>query len=179
VLTVMDHNLEISSPQYKPGSKSSTLFQFIKYTLMSLVTTLVDMGGFALLNYWVFTGFRQVAFRWWLFDYRVENGGLSAFLALVISFAISQTVNFFIQRKVTFGANNNKLYSAIIYAVMVVSVYFFTLWLPTLFIEWLYVAIGENWGGIITKMVCMTVSFLIQFPMNKWVIMRKDAKPKG
>jgi putative flippase GtrA len=150
------------------------VWQFIKYTLMSLITTVVDMGVFALLNYWVFAGVKQVAFRWWLFDYRVENGGLCAFLALVISFAASQTVNFFLQRKVTFGATNNKLYSAMMYAVMVVSVYFFTLWLPTLFIEPLYAAIGENWGGIITKMVCMTISFLIQFPMNKWVIMKKN-----
>lgn len=154
--------------------KHQTLWEYIKFTLMSMVTTVVDLGGFALLNYWLLTGYRAVDFSWWLFDYRVENGGLSAFLALVISFTISQTVNFFLQRRVTFKATNNKLYSAVMYAIMVIAVYFLILWLPTLFIEPLYARVGENWGGIITKVICMTVSFFIQFPMNKWVVMRKD-----
>jgi len=153
--------------------KHQTLWEYIKFTAMSVVTTIVDLGVFALLNYWLLAAYKQIAFSWWLFDYRVENGGLTAFLSLLISFTISQTVNFFLQRKVTFGATNNKVYSAIMYTIMVVAVYFLTLWLPTLFIEPLYAAIGENWGGIITKMICMTVSFVIQFPMNKWVIMRK------
>ncbi len=153
--------------------KHQTLWEYIKFTLMSLVTTIVDLGGFALLNYWLFANYRDIDFSWWLFDYRVQNGGLCAFLSLVISFAVSQTVNFILQRKVTFKATNNKLYSAVMYAIMVIAVYFLTLWLPTLFIEPLYAAVGENWGGIITKIICMTVSFLIQFPMNKWVIMRQ------
>jgi putative flippase GtrA len=155
------------------SKKNQTLWEFIKFTMMSLVTTIVDMGVFALLNYWLFVGYKDTSFNWWLFNYRVENGGLTAFLSLLVSFAISQTVNFILQRKVTFGATNNKVYSAIMYAIMVIAVYFFILWLPTLFIEPLYAAIGENWGGIITKMVSMNISFLIQFPMNKWVIMKK------
>jgi len=154
--------------------KNQTLWEFIKFTLMSLVTTIVDLGVFALLNYWLFAGYRTVGFSWWLFDYRVENGGLCAFLSLLVSFAVSQTVNFILQRKVTFGATNNKLYSAAMYAIMVITVYFFTLWLPTLFIAPLYATIGANWGGIITKLICMAISFIIQFPMNKWVIMKKD-----
>jgi len=153
--------------------KNQTLWEIIKFTLMSLVTTIVDMGVFALLNYWLFVVYKDTSFNWWLFNYRVDNGGLTAFLSLLVSFAVSQMVNFILQRKVTFGATNNKLYSAIMYAIMVIGVYFFILWLPTLFIQPLYAAIGENWGGIITKMVSMTISFLIQFPMNKWVIMKK------
>lgn len=163
---------ETEAPQ-KILPKNQTLWEFIKFTLMSLVTTVVDLGVFALLNFWVFAAYKGVSFNWWLFDYRVENGGLCAFLSLAVSFAISQTVNFFIQRKVTFGATNNKCYSAIMYTLMVIAVYFLTLWLPTLFIEPLYAAVGENWGGIITKNIAMTLSFAIQFPMNKWVIMKK------
>lgn len=161
------------------AQKNQTLWEFIKFTLMSIVTTFVDMGVFALLNYWLLVEYKNTGFTWWLFNYRVENGGLTAFLSLLVSFAVSQTGNFILQRKVTFGATNNKLYSAIMYAIMVIAVYFFILWLPTLFIEPLYAAIGENWGGIITKMVSMTISFLIQFPMNKWVIMKKGKTGDG
>ena len=69
--------------------KNQTLWEFIKFTLMSGVTTIVDMGVFALLNYWLFAGYKTVGFSWWLFNYRVENGGLTAlFLASLLSRSI-------------------------------------------------------------------------------------------
>ncbi len=149
-----------------------TFWQFILFLLMSLVTTVVDLGTFALLNYVVFVSLKTQPFQWFLFDYSVLNGGLCAFLSFAISFMISQTFNFFIQRKVTFGANNRVVYSAIMYAIMVIGVFFFQLWIPTLVRDSLASLVGENWADFIIKNVNMTVSFLIQFPMNKWVIMR-------
>jgi putative flippase GtrA len=156
----------------KNGPPKKTFWQFVIFLLMSLLTTVVDLGSFALLNYVLFVSLKNIPFHWFLFDYSVVNGGLCAFLAFAVSFLLSQTFNFFIQRKVTFGANNRVLYSAIMYTVMVLGVFFFQLWIPTLvrdpFASW----VGENWADFIIKNVNMTVSFLIQFPMNKWVIMR-------
>ncbi len=149
-----------------------TFWQFILFFLMSLVTTVVDLGTFSLLNYVVFVSLKTQAFQWFLFDYSILNGGLCAFLSFAISFMISQTFNFFIQRKVTFGANNRVAYSAIMYAIMVIGVFFFQLWIPTLVRDPLVSMVGENWADFIIKNMNMTVSFLIQFPMNKWVIMR-------
>ena len=157
-------------------TRKKTWFQFVLFTLMSLLTTLVDLGTFALLNYLVFASLASIDFQWWLFNYSVANGGLTAFLAFALSFVISQTVNFFLQRKVTFQATNNVLLSGLLYAAMVLMVFFLQLWVPTLVRAPLAQAIGEGWADLIVKNVNMTVSFLIQFPVSKYIIMRVGTK---
>ena len=155
--------------------RHETAWQFVMFMLMSCITTVVDLGSFALFNFWIFTPFRDRSFLWWLIDYSVESGGMTAFLAFACSFAISQTFNFFLQRKTTFKANNNVLRSAVMYAVMVILVYFLQLYLPTLIRAPIAGVLGATLGDIIVKMINMTVSMLIQFPANKWLIMRKTS----
>ena len=162
--------------------KNQTLWEMLVFWLMGGITTVVDLGIFAVCNYWLFAAYRDVGVSWWVFDYRVENGGLCALISLATSFALSQAVNFVIQRKATFSATNNVLYSAIVYAVMVVGVYFFMLWLPTVISEPIFGWLGAGVGAIVVKLLCQFASFLIEFPISKWVIMRKkpdDAKPSG
>ncbi len=146
------------------------------FNLMSGITTVVDFSTFALFNYWAFTSLRSQAFSWWIINYSIEDGGLCAFLAFALSFAISQTFNFFLQRKTTFKANNNVLYSAVMYAVMVIGVYFFQVWVPSLIQAGIASVLGTTLGAMVVKMINMTVSMLIQFPMNKWVIMRNSMR---
>lgn len=166
------------SNQLKHNKK--TLWQFIMFTLLSLLTTLVDLGSFSLLNYVLLVSLKTTPFHFFIFNYDVLAGGLCAFLAFAISFILSQTFNFFIQRKVTFSANNNLLYSGIMYGLMVLTVFFIQLWIPQLLREWLSGLTTDNWADFILKNMNMTLSFLIQFPMNKYVIMRQkkhDIKP--
>jgi len=153
-----------------------TTWQFVMFLLMSCVTTVVDLGSFALFNFWIFVPYREQVFSWWLIDYSPENGGLTAFLAFASSFTISQTFNFILQRKATFKANNNVAKSAVMYAVMVILVYFLQLYLPTLIRAPIVTVFGLAFGDILVKMVNMTVSFLIQFPANKWLIMRRNKR---
>ena len=151
-----------------------TLWELVVFYLMGGIVMVVDLGAFALFNYLLFTKLRGVAVQWWLFDYTVDNGGLCALLSLACSFALSQTVNFFLQRKVTFGATSNVLYSAVMYAVMVIGVYFLILWLPTFFYAPVCRLLGDGLGSFVVKLATEFISALIQFPMNKWVIMRSD-----
>jgi len=153
--------------------KHETAWQFVMFMLMSCITTVVDLGSFAVFNFWVFVPLRGQSFSWWLIDYSVENGGMTALLAFACSFAISQTFNFFLQRKATFKANNNVARSAAMYAVMVILVYFLQLYLPTLIRVPIVGVFGLTFGDLLVKLINMTVSFLIQFPANKWVIMRR------
>lgn len=154
--------------------KARTLWELFTFWLMGGVAGLIDLAVFAVCNYWVFAGLRGVDARFWLLDYGAENGGLCALLSFAVSFAVSQAANFFIQRKATFGATNNVLISALEYAAMVVAVYILILWLPTFIGAPIYRALGENLGAIAVKLVSQFVSFLIQFPINKWVIMRRE-----
>ena len=156
--------------------QGKTLWQLVMFFLMSGVTTLVDLAVFALCNYLVFAKYSDRAFVWGPFQYDLAAGGLCAFLSFAVSFAISQTVNFFLQRKATFGATNNVLRSAIMYAFMVVLVYLFVLWLPSLIAEPIYALLGAGIGPLAVKVIGQLCSALIQFPINKFVIMRNDGK---
>ena len=149
------------------------LWQFLLFMLMSGITTLVDLGTFALFNFWLLKPYSATPFFWGPFRYGVESGGLTAFGAFAASFAVSQTFNFFLQRKTTFQANNNALISAIFYVIMVVGVYFLQLFLPTLLRAPLAALIGATFADLAMKLINMSVSMLIQFPLNKYVIMRK------
>ena len=153
-------------------ARGKTWFQLVLFTLLSMVTTVVDLGTFALFNYLVFTAYRNIPFQWWLLDYSVPNGGFTAFLSFALSFAISQTFNFFIQRKVTFRAKNNLLLSGTLYAIMVLIVFSLQLWMPTVLRAPLSGLVGVGWADFIVKNVNMTISFLIQFPVSKYIIMR-------
>jgi len=153
--------------------RHEALWQFIMFALVGCITSVVDLGSFALFNFWIFTPYRQQAFSWWLIDYSLENGGKTAFLAFACSNAISQTFNFFMQRKATFKATNNVAKSAVMYVIMVALVYVLQLYLPTLIRVPVVGLFGEVFGDILVKMSTMTLSFLITFPINKWVIMRK------
>ena len=153
--------------------KHETAWQFIMFILMSCITTVVDLGSFALFNFYVFVPFRDSSFSWWIIDYSVANGGQTAFFAFACSFALSQSFNFILQRKTTFKANNNVVASAFMYAAMVIIVYFLQLYIPTLLRVPIVTVLGATLGDLLVKMINMTISMLIQFPVNKWVIMRR------
>jgi len=167
----LEENRREGFTQWK--KQHETAWQFIMFVLMSCITTVVDLGSFSLFNFWIFTPFRDRSFSWWLIDYTVENGGQTALFAFAGSFAISQTFNFFLQRKTTFKANNNVARSAVMYAIMVVFVYFLQLYIPTLIRVPIVGLLGKTLGDILVKMANMTMSMLIQFPANKWLIMRR------
>jgi putative flippase GtrA len=155
------------------GEHHETAWQFILYMLMGCFTTAVDFGSFALFNFWLFTAYRNQPFSWWLIDYPVENGGLAAFLAFACSCTISETFNFIVQRKTTFKANNNIAKSAVMYAIMIILIYFLQLYLPTLTRAPIVAVLGATLGDILAKTINMTTTMLISFPINKWLIMRK------
>lgn len=155
------------------------LWQFVLFVLMSGITTLVDLGTFALFNFWLLAPYRATPFFWGPFRYGAESGGFTAFGAFAVSFAVSQTFNFFLQRKATFRANNNAAVSALLYATMVIGVYFLQLYLPTLLRAPLAAGIGAALGDLVMKLINMTVSMLIQFPLNKYVIMRSGTSSQA
>ncbi|MDP3130367.1 MAG: GtrA family protein [Bacillota bacterium] len=157
-------------------AKHAGLWQFVMFTLMSMITTVVDLGSFALFHFLVFAGLRDRPFAWWIIAYGVDDGGLGAFLAFALSFAISQTFNFFLQRKTTFKADNNVLWSGIMYAVMVIAVYLLQILVPSWILAPIAGVFGIAFGAILVKFINMTLSMLIQFPMNKYIIMRASIR---
>jgi len=157
----------------------ATFCQFIKYALLSCITTVVELGSLMICNFWVFTSFKNKEFSWWLIDYSVENGGMTALMAFAVSFALSQIFNFFLHRKATFKANNNLAMSAVMYAFIVIIVYIVQLYVPTIIRAYMVHYLGAFAGDLLTKIISMTSSMLIQFPANKFLIMHRLEKKES
>ncbi len=155
-------------------SKNTGFWELIKFTSVSLLTSLVEISTFSLFNYLIFTSLSNIEFKFGLLDYSISNGGLCAFLSFGLSYLLAQIFNFIVQRKATFKANNRVLYSAIMYTVMILVIFVLQLWIPTLIHVPIARVVGDNWADMIIKNLLMFLSFVIQFPMNKWVIMKKS-----
>ena len=149
------------------------LWQFVSYALVGLFISATEFVSFIILNFVVFIRFSDRPFSWWLFDYAVEDGGLKSFLSYAVTFAISQTINFIVQRKKTFKANNNVAKSAAMYVVMVIVLYCMQVYLPTVIRTPIARVFGEALGDILALAASMFCAMLIQFPLSKWVIMRR------
>lgn len=153
--------------------KHETLAQAILFMLLSLVATGVDFLVFNLLNGWLFVPLSDRAFSWWIVSYPVASGGLAAFLATVCAYFCSQVVNFFIHRKATFQATNNPVGSAVLYLIMIVITWFVQILMGGVFLGWFAPAVGIFWAGNLSRFANNFLTMLIQFPLNKFVIMRK------
>lgn len=170
----------VFSPLFFPGfilnifvfMAGKNFFQFVKFMLLGLVGTVVEFIVFGLCNFLVFRKFASTAFSWFVFDYPVSSGGLCAFLAIAVSFACSQTANFIVQRRYTFKSSSAVASSAPMYAVMVCILYLYVLWLPSVIGNAVYGALGTVWGAYAVKIISQFTSALIQFPLNKFLIMR-------
>jgi len=149
-------------------------YQFVTFILMSCITSVVEYATFALGAFLLFKTFQNQPFSWWLIHYPVESGGLGSFLAFATSYIIAQVFNFVIQRKTTFKATNHVLKSAIQYGLMVMGIYVLQLVIPPLILDDVTSWFGYEIGSIIVKSLMMTMATLIQYPLNKWVIMKRS-----
>lgn len=147
-------------------------WQFVKFLLLGLIATVVELGVFAICNYSVFKGFSNRPFSWFLFSYPISEGGLCSFLSLVVSFTAAQITNFIVQRKYTFKSTNNVVLSSIMYLVMVVACYIYILWLPSIISSLFYDLLGSDLGALAVKLISQFTCALIQFPLNKFLVMR-------
>ncbi len=152
--------------------KHADLYQLLKFLVLGLIASVVEFLVFALCNYVLFKGVGSSPVVWFIFNYTSANGGLCAFLSMAISYAAAQITNFIVQRKYTFKAKNNALLSAFLYTLMVLGTYVFVMWLPSLIGPGIYSALGSGAGAIVVKIICQTSSALIQYPLNKFVVMK-------
>ena len=152
--------------------KNSTGRQAILFFVLSLIGSVVEIAVFAAGNFFLFKGLSDRPFQWFLFSYSVAEGGLCTFVARAVSFACAQTTNFLIHRKVTFKSSSNVAFSAVMYAVMVILCYIYVLWLPSVLTTTFVGLFGKAVGPVAVVIFSQFTSALIQFPINKFLIMR-------
>lgn len=120
---------------------------------------------------------------YYVFDYAAGTiasgggGGLAYFLAVEITMAIAQVINFFTQRKVTFKSEGNVWKAAAWYVLAYVIITIGAAALQGLYKVPVYTflmnALGAGTGTVVADVVTMlincAISFWVFYPIMKWI----------
>lgn len=112
------------------------------------------------------------------------GGGLAYFLAVEITMGIAQVINFFLQRNVTFKANNSAAKAAMWYVIAYIIITIGAAALQGLYKAPVYHFFmnglklgggGETIADVITMLINSAISFWVFFPIFK-IIFKNDGK---
>lgn len=158
--------------------KHAELWKFVKFTFTGASTSVLELGVFMFLQYVVFKSlnvtpvtdnavlnFLGIEYKGYLYSYAVSA---------IIGYAAAYIMN----RKLTFKADANPVFSTVVYAIMVACTIAFNTW----FGAFLGTVIKNNgWDNALvqalTKLVVMTVPTIWTYPLNRFVIHRRK-KPQ-
>lgn len=166
---------KIDSAAETKGNKIVTVWQFVKFLVVSLLATAVQ---FILLN--TLNLIPQISelydkeFSFWVFVYPVSIGGLGYFIASNTANIAAQIVAFFVNREKTFNSSANIALTLPIYIIFTVALIVFSAWLNPfskgLLIEW---GLSEALSKNIATMICSSVQFFLYFPVDKILFKKK------
>lgn len=167
---------DIDNAAEQKGSVLVTIWQFVKFIVVSLLAMIVQ---FALLNTLQLIPAIQelytVEFSWWVFVYPVAVGGLGYFIVSNVANIIAQIVAFFVNKEKTFNSGANVAVALPIYIIFTIALILFSAWLnPTLkeiFVgfEWCNETLAKN----IATMICSALQFFLYFPVDKILFHKK------
>lgn len=149
------------------------LWEFIKFNILSNIATITNFAVLWLGSSFLFKAFSDRAFDWFIFHYPVKNGGLTGFLSFLLAYVAAQVVNYIVQRKLVFGAENDISKTIHWYILTVVVAGILSIVLPpyttALFQEWgMSLGLAQtaaNWVNIFVQVA-------VNYPMMKFVIMK-------
>ncbi|MBP3951704.1 hypothetical protein [Bacillus suaedae] len=166
-------------------------------TVLQLVLMPVFKGIFAQTSL-VTTSFQVLQFGqnfdgspYYVFDYAAGalsaggGGGLAYFLAVQITIAIAQTVNFFAQRSITFKSNSNIWKAAFWYVIAYIIItigaaaaqgFYKTPIYDLLMNTWGMGAVGETTADIITMIINSAISFWVFYPIFKIIFKQENTQ---
>lgn len=130
--------------------------------------------------------------QYFIFDYAsgplpAGGGGLAYFLAVQVTLAIAQVINFFLQRNVTFRSNTSAWRAAFWYVLAFIIITFGAAALQGLYKAPIYELLISTWdlgsaGGVIADFVTViintAISFWVFFPIFR-IIFRRVPEDAG
>lgn len=167
---------DIDKAAEEKGSFLVTLWQFVKFIVVSLLAMIVQFVLLNTLN--LIPAIKDLYtqdFSWWVFVYPVAVGGLGYFIVSNVANIVAQIVAFFVNKEKTFNSSANVAVTLPIYIVFTIALIFFSAWLnPTLkgvFVnfDWCNEALAKN----IATMICSAVQFFLYFPVDKILFHKK------
>lgn len=165
---------DIDKAAASKGKGIETLWQFIKFIVVSLGAFVIQTFLPILLKLPMTEAFKLQAFDWGLFKSTAEVG-LGIFLAANISNVIAQIVSFFINRDKTFNSDANIAVTLPIYIVFTIALICFSAWLSPTLITFLMKYMGESTAVAISGAICGAIQFFLYFPVDKLLFHKKKA----
>lgn len=177
-----------------------TLAQLIVFAGLNVGITVLQLVMMPVFK-WIFgmtelvdTGFRAfpIGSEYFIFDYAAGalpegGGGLAYFLAVQVTLAIAQVINFFAQRNITFKSNTNPWWAALWYTLAYVVITFGAAALQgfykapvyeLLITTWGMGAAGEATADVVTMLINALISCAVFFPIFKLIFRRTDVAVK-
>lgn len=182
--------------------KHPNLAQFLVFFILSNGVTVLQLVLMPLFKHWFgFTELVNTDFqifnvgrnldgsKYFIFDYasgtisQGGGGGLAYFLAVQITLAIAQIINFFAQRNITFKSNTNPWVAAMWYFIAYVAITLIAAALQgwykvpiynLLMNTWGWGSVGETAADVITMIINSAISFWVFFPIFKIIFKQKN-----
>lgn len=164
-------------------AKHKGIWQLIKFTLFSSIAGLTEGITNLLLDTLILKSLNDIPVDRWIFHYDGDGvTGLGTMIAFLLSALIGNTVAFITNRRATFNANNNAAASGAMYFTAVAILICVQTWLGPIVKDALIDLLPLT--GAASNTVCNLLAktamtfgmFLILFPLNKYVIMRRTEK---
>ncbi len=173
----------IDNAAEEKGSLIVTIWQFVKFIVVSLLAMLVQIALTNLIP--LIPAIQEMyatEFNLWVLEYPVNKdalgaiieGGLGYCITVNVANIVAQIVAFFVNKEKTFNSGANIAVALPIYIVFTIALIFFTAWLnPTLNTMFL----GFGWSTALARnaamMICSALQFFLYFPVDKILFHKK------
>ncbi len=149
--------------------KYPELWKFIKFSIAGVLSTIVELAVYYILIYVVFRDTPKEPYKFLIFEY----DGIGYMWAFLVSTTIGYAIAFVINRKTTFHADSNPVFSIAIYILMVIFTIFATTWIGIQLIDWATAAGHAGLGESLSKPFVALLATAWSYPINRFVIHRK------
>lgn len=153
--------------------KHPDIYEFIMFNLLSNVATITNFIFLWLGTGFLFKSFANTDFHWFIFNYKVADGGLGGFLSFLLAYVMAQIVNFYVQRNWVFGATVEIKKVLPLYIATVTFAGIISVWLPPYVISLIQPYV-KGLAPTIANFVNIVLQVVINYPMMKFKIMKKD-----
>ncbi len=164
---------DIDSAAAKKGKGIETLWQFVKFIVVSLGAFLIQTFLPYLIELPMSEEFLQKPYEFLFYSSEAEaqagmaTTGLGLFIALPSSNIIAQIVSFFINKEKTFNSGANTKVVLPIYIVFTIALIAFSAWLQPFLVNFLTSKGLENSAIAISGACCGAIQFFLYFPVDK------------
>lgn len=150
-----------------------TLWEFIKFNILSNVATVTNFVVMWLGTTLLFTSFKEQPFQFFIFNYTTaESLMLCGFLSFLVATAAAQTVNFFVQKNLVFKSNADFGKAVPKFIILAVVLVILSAALPA-YSQALFIKLGVPAGvaPTLANIVNILMQVIISYPTMKFWVM--------